>query len=365
MTSRHGKWVRLASLLGAGLLLMGAAGGPEPIPSASELRLLYAGKPQDWPRPTLHQGAVFEEFGSLPARQKLEGRDMLQAELGEELFNERRLSGSGQYACASCHNRELGMGDGLRTAFGHDRQRGSRNAQQIFTAGFMHELFWDGRATSLEDQAIAAMTNPIEMAGEPTRIEEWINADPDYRAKFAALQGEGRITLRQVVGAIAEFQKTLRPPRSKWDRMLEEGPDVFTDEELAGLHLFRTKAGCANCHNGPLFSDQRYHNIGLTYYGRKYEDLGRYLLTGKAEDVGRFRTPSLRAIGQTGPYMHNGLFPSLPGIVNLYNAGSVTEKREASLTDPAAPRPVLDPLVKELNLTAEERRALVAFLETL
>ncbi|KPL66775.1 cytochrome C peroxidase [Erythrobacter sp. SG61-1L] len=365
MNSRHGKWIRLASLLGAGLLLAGAAGEPEPVPPASELRMLYAGKPQDWPRPTLHDGAVFEEFGPLPARPTLEGRDAQMAQLGEELFNERRLSGSGQFACASCHNRELGMGDGLRTAFGHDRQRGSRNSQQIFTAGLMHEWFWDGRAATLEDQAIAAMTNPIEMAGEPARIEEWINSDDHYREKFAALQGEGRITLQQIVGAIAAFQKSLRPPRSKWDRMLEDGPQVFTDEELTGLHLFRTKAGCANCHNGPLFSDQRYHNIGLTYYGRKYEDLGRYLLTGKAEDVGRFRTPSLRAAGRTGPYMHNGLFPSLLGIVNLYNAGGVTEKREASLADPAAPRPALDPLVKELNLTAEERRALVAFLETL
>ncbi len=355
----------LVFLLAIALFLIAAGTNDNAVPPPEQLRKLYAGAPDQWPRPQLGEGAVFEEFGPLPPRPELEGRDAVLAELGEELFNEPRLSASGQFACASCHARELGMGDGLRTSFGHGRQRGTRNAQQIFTAGFMHELFWDGRATTLEEQALAAMTNPIEMAGEVGEIERRIGADAHYRELFARVYGPEPIGVDRILEAIAAFQKTLRPPRSKWDVMLERGPEVFTDQELLGLHLFRTKAGCANCHNGPLLSDRRYHNIGLTYYGRKYEDLGRYGVTGEGADVGGFRTPSLRAVGRTGPYMHNGLFPSLLGVVNIYNAGGVREKRPASRTDPDAPPPTLDPLLTPLDLTPEERRALVAFLETL
>ncbi|GAB5350031.1 cytochrome-c peroxidase [Alteriqipengyuania sp. 357] len=355
----------LVFLLAIGVFLMAAGTGHNAVPPPQELRELYSGPPEQWPRPQLGEGAVFEEFGPLPPRPKLEGREAALAELGQALFNEPRLSASGHFACASCHARELGMGDGLRTSFGHGRQRGTRNAQQIFTAGFMHELFWDGRADTLEEQALAAMTNPIEMAGEVGEIERRINADPHYRAKFAQIYGAEPIGIDRILEAIAAFQKTLRPPRSKWDLMLARGPDVFTDQELEGLHLFRTKAGCASCHSGPLLSDGRYHNIGLTYYGRTYEDLGRYGVTGEGADVGRFRTPSLRAVGRTGPYMHNGLFPSLMGVVNIYNAGGVREKRPASRTDPDAPRPQLDPLLEPLELTREEREAVVAFLETL
>lgn len=138
----------------------------------------------------------------------------------------------------------------------------------------------------------------------------------------------------------------------------------MTDQELWGLHLFRTKAGCANCHNGPLLSDQRYHNLAISFYGRKLEDVGRFAVTGDPVDVGRFRTPSLRGVSRTGPYMHNGIFPSLRGVVNLYAGGGGRDRKEQSTTT-MAPPPQPDPLLKPRTLSAEEKAALVAFLETL
>jgi cytochrome c peroxidase len=138
----------------------------------------------------------------------------------------------------------------------------------------------------------------------------------------------------------------------------------MTDQQLLGLHLFRTKARCANCHNGPLLTDQKYHNLGISFYGRKLEDVGRYGVTHDPVDVGRFRTPSLRALRRTGPYMHNGVFPTLAGVVNLYAAGGGVDRKVQSATTDAPP-PQADPQLKKVPLTAEERAALVAFLEML
>ncbi|WP_213981193.1 cytochrome c peroxidase [Sphingomonas sp. dw_22] len=359
------KVLRYLGLGAASLLFVGAVLVRGQETAAVDLRRLYAGKPSEWPRPALGEGAVFEELGPLPPRRKLEGKDAALAALGRKLFNDPVLSGSGQITCASCHNPELGFGDGLRTAFGHDRQRGRRNAQSLYTVAWMHEFFWDGRARSLEEQAAGPIGNPIEMAAKPVVVLRRLKRDSAYRQAFAEVFGSRRISSELIATAIAAFERSIRPPASRWDRMLAEGPAVFTDQELLGLHLFRTKAGCANCHSGPLLSDGRYHNLGLTYYGRELEDLGRYGVTHDPADVGRFRTPSLRAVRRTGPYMHNGVFPTLAGIVNFYNAGGVEERRTQSRTDPKAPPPRRDALLKPLELTPAERAALVAFLETL
>ena len=330
------------------------------------LRDLYSGPPETWPRPVLAEGAVFTEFGVLPPVVHPPDNQASPAKvaLGERLFNERRLSGSGQLACASCHSPELGFGDGLQTSFGHDRQRGTRNAQPLFVVGWMTSLFWDGRSSTLEEQAAAPLAHPMEMAARPEMIEARLNADPEYRQAFEAAFGPGRITIARVQHALATFERSLRPRRTKYDRALRQGAEVLSDEELLGLHLFRTKAGCASCHNGPLLSDQRFHNLGLTFYGRARQDLGRYDVTRRPADVGAFRTPSLRNIRRTGPYMHNGLLPDLDGVVNFYNGGAARPRpRPAQADDPLFP--VTSPMLKPLGLTPSEREALLAFLETL
>lgn len=330
----------------------------------SELRAAYAGAPESWPRPLLEEGAHFVEFGPLPERPRPDARQQARIDLGAALFRDPRLSASGQIACESCHNRRLGWGDGLPTAFGHNRQAGKRNAMTLFTAAYMKELFWDGRSRSLEDQAHLPIIDPIEMAGDAATIAARINAIPEYRTAFRDAYGVERITLTDIARALADFERAIPSPRSKWDRVFTEGTRVLTDQELIGLHLFRTKAGCANCHNGPLFTDQRYHNLGISFYGRRLEDTGRWAVTGDPLDSGRFRTPSLRGVRRTAPYMHNGIFPHLEGVVNLYAGGGGKDRQMQSATTKAPP-PQPDPLLKPRDLTREERAALVAFLEAL
>lgn len=334
---------------------------------APTLRDLYAGPPETWPEPMLASGAVFTEFGPLPpvVHPPDNPGSPQKVALGERLFNDPRLSGSGQFACASCHSPELGFGDGLRTSFGHDRRRGTRNAPSLMTAAWMAPLFWDGRAMSLEQQAAAPLAHPSEMASSPALIERRINADFDLASAFTATFGPGPVTIDQVMKALATYQRSLRPRGSKFDRALNDGVSALDDQQLLGLHLFRTRAGCASCHNGPLLSDQRFHNLGLTFYGRQREDLGRYGVTGYPDDVGAFRTPSLRNVGRTGPYMHNGLMPHLEGVVAFYNGGGAQPRptTEAERLDPLFPR--TSPLIQPRGLTDDEQAALVAFLKIL
>ncbi len=353
---------RLA-LLGSALLFLTAAGLRQAM-DAADLRRAYAGPVSSWPRAEVDAGVDFVEFGPLPAAPPPDGMEAQRIALGARLFDERRLSASGQFACASCHSPELGFGDGLRTSFGHDRRRGQRNAPGLYTAGFQHSLFWDGRSPSLEHQALQPIANSIEMAGESRQIERWINRDQAYRRAFEAAYGIRRIGMADVARALASFERSLRPPQTAWDRVFTRGTEVLSDQQLEGLHLFRTKARCANCHHGPLLTDQKFHNLGISFYGRRREDLGRYAVTHDPADVARFRTPSLRAVRRTGPYMHHGIFPSLAGVVNLYVAGGGVDQAVQSPTT-SAPPPQRDPQLRKLALTPEERAALVAFLEIL
>ncbi|TCU58030.1 cytochrome c peroxidase [Novosphingobium sp. PhB57] len=358
------RFVLTLAILAVGGSVVGRAqqAGGEGVPAVGALRALYAGGPATWPRPRLGEGARFTEFGPLPRLPEASLREQALAEIGRRMFDDPALSRSGQIACASCHSPELGLADGLRTAFGHDRQRGRRNAQSLYAAAWMTPLFWDGRAATLEEQALHPLLDGKEMAGSARLIEPRINRDKDYRAAFRELNGHRRVTLQDAAAAIAAFERALRPPRSRWSRVMERGVSVLTDQELAGLHLFRTRAGCAACHNGPLLSDGQFHNLGISFYGRSREDLGRYEVTRDPADVGRFRTPSLLGVSRSAPYMHNGLFPTLENVVELYDGGG---GRDRARRMGEAPAPIPDPLVSKLGLTRDEQAALAAFLRTL
>lgn len=345
----------------AGLCVIASA-QEQAAPSVADLRRIYAGPSSDWPRPQLRDGASFQEFAPLPALPPRDAGDQALAAIGLRLFNDPALSGSGQIACQSCHNAELGMGDGLRTAFGDKRQRGRRNAMSLYAAAWMTPLFWDGRSATLEEQALHPITDRKEMAGDLRKVQSRIRGNAGYRTAFAAIDGHRRVTIADVGRALAAYERTLAPPRSRWNQVLVKGGATLSDEELTGLHLFRTKAGCAACHSGPLLSDGLFHNLGISFYGRNREDLGRYEVTHAPEDVGRFRTASLLGIGRTAPYMHNGLFPRLDSIVALYNAGGGKDRARRPGDVPA---PTPDPLLAPLHLTAREREALVAFLKVL
>lgn len=338
-----------------------------PMADIAELRRLYAGPPESWPRPHLREGAVFTEFGPLPAVEHPADNPPSREKflLGLRLFEDPILSRSRQIACASCHNRELGFTDGISRSFGHDRQRGRRNSQSLLTAAWMKALFWDGRSPVLEHQVLMPITDPIEMAASLPVIERRLNRVKDYRIAFAEVFGARKIRMDDVAKALAHYIRAVSlRPNTGWDKAMKEGTQALSDGQLRGLHLFRTKAGCANCHNGPLFTDQRFHNEGLHFYGRTNQDLGRYEITHKPADIGTFRTPSLRGISRTAPYMHNGGFPRLDNVVAFYNFGGAHPKpRPEQVNDPLFPKTT--PLLAPLTLSAGERADIVAFLEAL
>ncbi|HEX2842519.1 cytochrome-c peroxidase [Hyphomicrobium sp.] len=334
------------------------------------LRRAYATEPSSWPRPRLLPGAHFAEMAPLSILPQPTGKARDLARIGAKLFEDPLLSASGHIACQSCHNRRLGWGDGLPTSFGHGRAKGKRNAPGLFTAAYRSPLFWDGRSSSLEEQALAPLADNREMANADNFVGllERINASDRYRAEFASVTGRPKIDLEDVTAALAEFQRTLER-QTRFDRFLEGQTNALSDTEIWGLHLFRTKAGCANCHNGPTLSDGRFHNLGLSFFNRTLEDLGRYGVTGNAEDTGKFLTPSLRHVSRTGPYMHNGIFPSLAGTVRFYEGGggrvrideTVTPPRRNLMQEAAKKSPQLEPF----ELTPDEVAALVAYLQTL
>ena len=341
-------------------------------PSAADLESLrraYSGAPSTWPRPRLLPDAQFTEMQPLKLHPAPNGKNSELVRLGSELFEDPLLSASGHFSCQSCHNRRLGWGDALPTSFGHGRAKGRRNAPGLFTAGYKPLLFWDGRSSSLEEQALGPLMDGREMAnGDAVGLLERVNAADRYRAAFAAVTGQEVVSLDDITAALAAFQRTLERP-TRFDRYLDGDARALTDTEIWGLHLFRTKAGCANCHNGPTLSDGRFHNLGLSFFNRSLEDLGRHGVTGVAQDAGRFLTPSLRHVASTGPYMHNGIFPTLDGLIRFYEGGGGRVRAEQKLAPER--QALLDAVIKKspqlerFELTPVERTALVAYLKTL
>ena len=309
-----------------------------------------------WPPFSVAEGVNAEPLGRLSAPELPAWQTTELEELGKQLFFDPRLSGSGQLACASCHDPDLGWGDGRATSFGHDRQRGTRNAMTLLNVAYFDSFFWDGRASSLEEQALLPIEDPMEMAADLNTVLDSLNAIPGYRDAFQRALGTSSITASALGKALAAFQRTLVSRPSRFDFFLA-GKARLNDQEIEGLHLFRTQARCMNCHHGPLFSDGHFHNIGLAFVGRRYEDLGRFLITRREADKGAFRTPSLRDLLYTAPWMHNGLFVNLRGTLAAYNLGMRQGLRDG--------QPKMSALIEPLGLSHEELDALEAFLHTL
>lgn len=332
---------------------------------AKRLRDVYSRSPAEWPAPEVDPGVAWVELGPLPGPVSPPDNPSSKPKvaLGKQLFFDPRISGSGQIACASCHDPDLGWADGRTTSFGHSREALRRNAPGLLNVGSAPALFWDGRASSLEAQAREVMLNPKEMNATTDSIVSGLAAVPEYRAGFKEAFGSDEITVDAVAKALATFERSLVGGRSRFDRFLKGSKVALSDEAILGLDLFRGKARCLNCHNGPTFSDGKFHDLGLSYYGRSLEDLGRYKITAQAEDVGRFRTPSLRNVAATAPYMHNGLF-ALEGVLNMYNAGMATLRRRPGQEDDPL-FPTKSPLLKPLGLNRRDLADLRAFLESL
>lgn len=188
-----------------------------------------------------------------------------------------------------------------------------------------------------------------------------LNRSGDYADAFAEVFDSGKVTVPHVSQALAAYQRSLVP---RFNRFLDGDRKLLTDRQLWGPHLFRTRARCMNCHSGTALTDNGFHNPGLHFQGRAREDIGRYRVTGDPADAGKFRTPSLRMVAKTGPWMHNGAFQDLRGILNMYNVGMPRPKPAAGkVYDP--PFPATDPLLRPLELHKTELEALTEFLRTL
>lgn len=337
-----------------------------PDPSIEEIVKSYKKAITEWPKPTIHYGVKWTEFSSIK-RDSLYFQEQERPEviLGKMLFFDPKLSNSNQISCSSCHDPEMGWTDKRRVALGNDHLMGNRNTMSLYNIADRKAFFWDGRAQSLEEQASGPLGAHHEMAMDVKKLPKKIQKIKDYMILFENAYGDKKVTYDKIVKALAEFQKTIKSQPSRFDQFIDGKYNALTDQEIYGMHIFRTKARCMNCHNGKNLTDESFHNIGLTYYKREYEDLGLYNVTKKTEDVGKFRTPQLRDLNLTRPWMHNGLFDQLEGIVNIYNSGMhmIDAKPEQKLKDPLYP--VTDSLMQPLKLTKDEKSALISFLESL
>src|SRR5690606_12572267 len=332
-----------------------------------DLRSLYSKPISEWPKPTIDSGVKYEEFKSLPKidTSYFSLMEQPKVKLGKLLFFDLILSGSNQISCSSCHNLQTSFGDHSTVPVGHDHLVGDRYTISLMNVAERKTMIWDVRAYSLAEQALSPIEAHNEMAMDLTKLVPKLKAIPEYKELFKKAFGDDDFSMPEIMSALATFQRTITSRRSRFDEFLDGKYDALNDDEIAGLHLFRTKARCMNCHNGQYFTDEDFHNIGLTYYKRKYEDLGRYEVTKDPKDVGKFRTPSLRDVMNTNPWMHNGLFDNIIGVINMYNSGmAMNNPRNAEQeADPMHPR--IDPLMKKLDLSKEEIRQVAAFLDAI
>ncbi|WP_437918138.1 cytochrome-c peroxidase [Sphingobacterium sp. LRF_L2] len=336
------------------------------LPDLSLLRKLYSsGDLSQWPAPNIDDAVKegFQDIGVLP-KATYPAYNLFtkeKAQLGKMLFFDPRLSASKQISCANCHEPQLGFGDGKSLANGHGRRVGKRNAMTLYNVAFYKSFMWDGRAASLEDQVLLPTQDHVEMNTSLDVLVANVREINGYAQYFVEAFGDSGVTLQRIQYALATFERGIVSYPSKFDRFVSGQADALNDQELLGLHLFRTKARCINCHNTALFSDNKFHNDGQALYGSRQEDFGHYHLTGEQKDIGAFRTPSLRDVALTGPWMHHGNFPTLRDVVELYNLGNPAPIQRRVKVDESK-RPIPSPLLQKLNLSKEEVDAVIAFL---
>ena len=272
--------------------------------------------------------------------------------LGKFLYFDPRMSKDKTISCASCHNPFHGFTDPARTSKGVGGKLGGRNSPTVINRLFSAEQFWDGRAKDLEEQAHGPLVNPVEMAmGSHNDVVARIKAVKGYAPLFKKAFGDDKIDMPRIAKAIAAYERTVVSGDGPYDRYQAGDKDALSTAAVRGMELFNGKANCKACHTGFNFTDETYQDIGVGM-DRSTPDLGRYDVTKKDEDRGKFKTPTLRNVAQTAPYMHDGSDATLLDVVEFYNKGGI-------------PNPNLSKEIKALNLSAQEKRDLVAFLESL
>lgn len=234
--------------------------------------------------------------------------------LGKQLFFDPRLSGDNKMSCATCHRPDKSFGDGLPKARGAKGKTLNRRTPSLLNIGFYSTFHWDGRVKSLEEQALLPIQSADEMNQNLGQLEKKLNAVPGYVKQFQAVFGT-KVTRDGIAKALAAFQRTLVTGPSPYDRYLRGEKGALTQEARRGMELFFGEAGCARCHRGPLLTDEKFYRLDSA------PDKGRGLVTGKKEDHYKFRTPSLRNVARTGPYMHDGRYQTLADVTFFYFRG--------------------------------------------
>lgn len=270
-------------------------------------------------------------------------------DLGRQLFFDQRLSGDNRMSCASCHIPTKAFADSLARAKGLGGKVLGRNTPTLLNVGFYRTHFWDGRATSLEEQVLVPIRSPDEMNQDLGALEEKLNAVPGYVKQFQTIFGT-KVNRDGVAKALAAFERTLVTKPSPFDRYLRGEEDSLSEDAKEGLRLFSGEAGCVRCHRGPLLSDGEYYRLGVGG-----GDRGRGAVTGKKEDDHKYRTPSLRNVAQTGPYMHDGSLKTLTDVVTFYYRSAPQRTSDGLPLD-------IEPL---LGKSFSEIAPIVAFLECL
>lgn len=257
------------------------------------------------------------------------------AALGRALFFDARLSRDGSVSCATCHEPKRAFTDTRPLATGIGAQVGTRRTPALVNRGYGRAFFWDGRAGTLEDQVLKPIENPIEMDLPLAEAALRTGHEPAVMAK-----------------ALATYVRTIRTGGSRYDRFLAGDREALDEREQLGLRLFRGKAQCASCHLGPNLTDERFHNTGIGFRDGRFADPGRASVTGAAGDTGAFKTPTLRNAAERAPYMHDGSLATLEDVIEHYDKGGIEN-------------PHLDTEMRPLQLTADEKAALVALLQAM
>ncbi len=327
----------------------------------------------------------FPPLGPLPAPPIPTDNPMSAAkvELGKMLFWDSRLGGDASSPCVVCHEPSKGWGDAGEISRGYPGTQHWRNSQTVLNSAYYNKLFWEGSVTSLEGQAPSAAEGNVAGNGDPSLMEMRMRFIPEYVARFKKVFGADWPRMFHAYQAIAAFERTLVSDAKQvpFDRYANGDKKALTESAQRGMAVYNGKGGCIQCHNGALASDQKFYSLGvpenevfktdplyqITHRWEHYQkgvtekdyrnadkDLGLYYITKNPKDVGKFRTPSLRELKYTAPFMHNGIFYTLDEVVDFYNKGGG-----------AANWPNKTPLLKPLGLTDQEKKDLVAFLEAL
>jgi cytochrome c peroxidase len=260
---------------------------------------------------------------------------MEKIQLGRRLFFDRRLSRSGSVSCATCHRLNRAFSDDRPLAVGVFGRVGRRNAPALINRGYGLSFFRDGRVATLEEQVLKPIEDPKEM---------------DLPVAEAARRAG--ISAENLSRALASYVRTILSGNSPYDRFINGDRRALTAEQQRGLQIFRGRGNCTACHVGPNLSDEQFHNTGVAFQHGAFQDDGRFAVTRRAVDRGAFRTPTLREIARTAPYMHNGTVATLEEVVEFYDRGGRAN-------------PHLDPEIRPLSMTAGDKQALVGFLKTL